>query len=99
MKKRPLSIAAILAASYAFVCTEVLATTHEDKDNGAAATKSGTSPRDRSASESQTDASTITVGAPVTVMVPLEFKVEPQAKGCWVVGLSYIPRKASAGIA
>ncbi|MGH8627784.1 MAG: beta/gamma crystallin domain-containing protein, partial [Gammaproteobacteria bacterium] len=26
----------------------------------------------------------ITVGVPVTVMVPLEFKVEPQAKGCWV---------------
>ncbi|MDQ3774502.1 MAG: hypothetical protein M3461_09130, partial [Pseudomonadota bacterium] len=40
--------------------------------------------QDRSASENQTDASTITVGVPVTVMVPLEFKVEPQAKGCWV---------------
>lgn len=60
MNRRKLKITAILAASYAFVCTEVLATTHEDK-------------------------SVITVGVPVsTVMVPREFKVEPQAKGCWV---------------
>ncbi|MGH8479396.1 MAG: beta/gamma crystallin domain-containing protein [Gammaproteobacteria bacterium] len=86
MNRRKLKIAAILAASYAFVCTEVLATTHEDKENGGggAATKIATTPRDRSASENQTDASTITVGVPVTAMVPLEFKVEPQAKGCWV---------------
>ncbi|MGH8479397.1 MAG: beta/gamma crystallin domain-containing protein [Gammaproteobacteria bacterium] len=84
MKKRTVSIAAILAASYAFACTEVLATTHEDKDKGAADTKSDATPQDRSASESKTDASTVTVGVPVTIMVPMEFKVEPQAKGCWV---------------
>ncbi len=83
MNRRKLKITAILAASYAFACAGVLATTHEDKGKGAA-TKSDTTTQDRSASENQTDASTITVGVPVTVMVPLEFKVEPQAKGCWV---------------
>ncbi|MGH8564093.1 MAG: beta/gamma crystallin domain-containing protein [Gammaproteobacteria bacterium] len=68
-----------------FACADVLATTHEDKDKGAAATKSdATTPQDRSASESKTEESAVTVGVPVTVMVPMEFKVEPQAKRCWV---------------
>jgi len=77
MNRRKLKFTAILAASYAFACTGVLATTHEDKGK-AAATQSDSDSKD------QTDASTVTVGVPVTVMVPMEFKVEPQAKGCWV---------------
>ncbi|MGH8470245.1 MAG: beta/gamma crystallin domain-containing protein [Gammaproteobacteria bacterium] len=79
MKIRKLKMAAILAASYAFACAGALATTHEDDGT---ATQTDTTAQDRSASE--TDASTITARGPVTVMVPMEFKVDPQAKGCWV---------------
>lgn len=84
MKIRKLRNVAILAASYALACTGALAATHEDKENGAAATQSDAATQDRSASENQTDANTITAQVPVTVLVPMEFKVEPQAKGCWV---------------
>jgi hypothetical protein len=82
MNRRKLKIAAILAAAYAFACTGAFATTHEDKGKAAAMEK-GTTTQDRT-SEKQTDAKTVTVGVPVTLMVPIEFKVEPQAKGCWV---------------
>jgi hypothetical protein len=77
MNRRKLKTTALLAAAYAFACTGVFATTHEDKGK-AAATQSDSAPKD------QTDGSTVAVGVPETVMVPMEFKVEPQAKGCWV---------------
>ncbi|MGH9894378.1 MAG: beta/gamma crystallin domain-containing protein [bacterium] len=83
MKTRKLKLAAVLGASSALACAGALATAAEGKEDGSAA-RGDTATQDRSAQEGKSGASTFTARVPVLVMVPMEFKVDPQAKGCWV---------------
>jgi len=81
MKTRKFKLAAVLAASSALACVGALATEAEGKDDGSAG---ATATQDRSAQEGKAGASTFTARVPVLVMVPMEFKVDREAKGCWV---------------
>ena len=83
MKIRKFSLAAVLATSSAFACAGTLTSAAEGKDGGSAA-RGDTATQDRTAQEGKAGASTFTARVPVLVMVPVEFKVDPQAKGCWV---------------
>jgi Beta/Gamma crystallin len=83
MKIRKFSLAAVLATSSAFACAGTLTSAAEGKDDGSAA-RGDTATQDRTAQEGKAGASTFTARVPVLMMVPVEFKVDPQAKGCWV---------------
>lgn len=83
MKTRKFSLAAVLAAASALACAGALAAAAEGKEDGSGA-EGDTATQDRSAQEGKAGASTFTARVPVLVMVPMEFKVDPQAKGCWV---------------
>ncbi len=73
MKTRKFSLAAVLAASSALACAGALAAAAEDKEDSSAARGEG-----------KAGASTFTARVPVLVMIPMEFKVDREAKGCWV---------------
>jgi hypothetical protein len=84
MKTRKFSLAAVLATSSAFAFAGALASAAEGKDDSSAA-RGDTATQERSAQEGKAGASTFTARVPVLVMVPMEFKVDPQEKGCWSV--------------